>query len=220
VTIVGVVKDIKQGSWIDAPSNEFYLPFQQSPGFYASLAGQFTSMTIVVRTTVEPESLSTAVQEKVRTLDRNLPVSNIVSMEKVIADTLWQPRFNLQLIGLFAGIALVLAAVGLYGVMSYTVAQRSHEVGLRMALGAQRGDVMKLIVGQGMKLAVIGVGVGLLASVALTRLMTTLLFGVAATDFGTFAALSVMLTFIALVACSIPALRATRVDPLVALHRD
>jgi putative ABC transport system permease protein len=220
MTIVGVVKDIKQSSWTEPPSNEIYLAFQQSRGFYAGTAGHLTSMTIVVRTTVEPQSLATAVQESVRTIDRNLPVSNIVSMEKVIADTLWQPRFNLQLIGLFAGIALVLAAVGLYGVMSYSVAQRSHEVGLRMALGAQRSDVMKMIVGQGMKLAVIGVGAGLLASVALTRLMTRLLFGVAATDLKTFAGISVLLTFIALAACLIPALRATRVDPMVALRYE
>jgi predicted permease len=218
LTVVGVVKDIKQNSWTDAPSNEIYLSFQQSRSFYASPSGRFTSMTLVVRTTVEPQSLAAAVKETVRGLDRGLPVSEVVSMEQVIADTLWQPRFNLQLIGLFAALALALAAVGLYGVMSYAVAQRTHEVGLRMALGAQRRDVLKLVVGQGMKLALLGVVLGMLASWALTRLMTRLLFEVSATDFTTFAVIALVLMVIALAACWIPARRATRVDPMTALR--
>jgi putative ABC transport system permease protein len=220
LTVVGVIKDVKQGDWMGAPENEVYEPFQQSRGFYAGTAGHFTAMTLLVRTSVAPQSLTTAVQETVRSLDRNLPVSNVVSMEQVIADTLWQPRFNLQLIGLFAAVALVLAAVGLYGVMSYSVAQRTHEVGLRMALGAQRGDVMRLVVGQGLKLALLGVGTGLLASLALTRLMTKLLFGVSVTDPLTFAALSVLLTVVALLACWLPGRRAAKVDPLVALRYE
>jgi predicted permease len=220
LTVVGVIKDVKQSSWTEPPGNEMYLPFQQSRGFYAGTGGQFASMTLVLRTTVEPQSLATAVQETVRSLDRNLPVSNVMSMEQVIADTLWQPRFNLQLIWLFAGLALILAAVGLYGVMSYTVAQRTHEVGLRMALGAQRRDVMKLVVGQGMKLALFGVGAGVVASVALTRLMTTLLFGVSATDFTTYAIIAGLLTLVALLACWIPARRATKVDPMIALRYE
>jgi predicted permease len=215
MTVVGVLKDVKQNSWTDAPSNEIYLPFQQSRGFYA---GRFASMTVVVRTAVEPQSLAAAVREAVRELDHGLPVSDVVSMEQVIADTLWQPRFNLQLIGLFAALALALAAVGLYGVTSYAVAQRTHEVGLRMALGAQRRDVLKLVVGQGMKLALLGVALGLLASLALTRLMARLLFEVSATDFTTFAVIALVLVVIALAACWIPARRATKVDPIVALR--
>ncbi len=201
LTVVGVVKDVKQISWTDAPSNEIYIPFQRSRGFFEGTSGRFTSMTIVVRAAVEPQSLTTAAQEAVRALDRNLPVSNVVTMEQVIADTLWQPRFNLQLIGIFAALAMTLAAIGLYGVMSYSVAQRTHEVGLRMALGAQRRDVLKLVVGQGMRLALAGVALGLLASAALTRLMEKLLFEVSATDFSTFAVIALLLIIVALLAC-------------------
>jgi putative ABC transport system permease protein len=220
LTVVGVVKDVKQNSWTDAPANEIYLPFQQGGGFFAGTAGQFTSMSVVVRTAVDPRSLAAAAQETVRSLDRNLPVSNVVGMEQVIDDALWQQRFNLQLIGLFAGLALTLAAIGLYGVMSYSVAQRTREVGLRMALGAQRRDVMKMVVRQGMKLAALGVTVGLFASVALTRLMNQLLFGVSATDFTTFTVITGSLTLVALLACLIPARRATKVDPMVALRYE
>jgi putative ABC transport system permease protein len=141
-------------------------------------------------------------------------------MDQVITDTLWQPRFNLQLIGLFAGLALVLAAVGLYGVISYSVAQRTHEVGLRMALGAQRRDVIKLVVRQGMALALIGVAAGLLGAFALTRLLGSLLFGVTPTDAVTFVSVVLGLLAVALLACYIPARRATKVDPLVALRYE
>ncbi|HZF41173.1 MAG TPA: ABC transporter permease [Blastocatellia bacterium] len=217
-TVVGVVKDVKQYSWTDTPMNEIYLPFQQNRDFYAGTARHYTSMTMVIRTTVEPQSLARIAEETVRSLNRNLPVSSVVTMEQVIADTLWQPRFNLQLIGIFAALAMTLAAIGLYGVMSYSVAQRTREVGLRMALGAQASDVLKLVVGQGMKLALAGVALGLLASMALTRLMEKLLFEVSATDFSTFAMIAVLLTFVALLACWIPARRATKVDPMVALR--
>jgi putative ABC transport system permease protein len=220
-TVVGVAKDVKQMSWTDAPWNEIYLPFQRnqgSRGFLEGTAGAYTSMTMIIRTTVEARSLARVAEETVRSLDRNLPVSNVATMEQVIADTLWQPRFNLQLIGIFAALAMTLAAIGLYGVMSYSVAQRTREVGLRMALGARRRDVLKLVVGQGMKLAVAGVALGLLASAGLTRLMEKLLFEVSATDFSTFALIAVLLIIVALLACWIPARRATKVDPMVALR--
>lgn len=220
LTVIGVVQDVKQDSWMDAPSNEIYLPFQQEANFYAGTAGQYTSMTLVLRTSVEPQTLTKAVPEMVRKLDRNLPVSAILSMEQIVADTLWQPRFNLQLIGLFAALALVLAAIGLYGVMSHAVTQRTHEVGLRMALGAGRRDVLQLLVGQGMKLALLGVGLGLLAALALTRLMMRLLFGVSATDPLTFAAIALLLLLVALLACWLPARRATKVDPMIALRYE
>lgn len=220
LTVVGVIKDVKQGSWVEAPSNEVYLPFQQSGIFYAGTARHFTAMTVVVRTAVEPQALATAAQETVRALDPNLPVSNVMSMEQVVANALWQQRFNLQLITLFAGLALVMAAVGLYGVMSYSVAQRTQEVGLRMALGAESRDVTRMIVGQGMKLALLGVGLGVVVSVALTRLMVTLLFEVSATDPATFVIVALVLIGVALGACFVPARRATRVDPMVALRYE
>jgi putative ABC transport system permease protein len=220
LTVVGVVKDAKQISWTDAPFDEIYLPFQQSPGYFEGTAGHYTSMTMVIRTTVEPQSLARIAEETARSLDRNLPVSGVSTMDQVIANTLWQQRFNLQLIGIFAALAMTLAAIGLYGVMSYSVSQRTREVGLRMALGAGRRDVLKLVVGQGMKLALAGVALGLLASVALTRLMEKLLFEVSATDFSTFAVIAVLLTLVALLACLIPARRATKVDPMVALRYE
>src|SRR5262249_17191808 len=218
LTVVGVVNNVKQDSWTDAPMNEIYLPFQQNRDFYAGTARHYTTMTMVIRTTVEPQTLARIAEETVRSLDRNLPVSSVVTMEQVIADTLWQPRFNLQLIGLFAALAMTLAAIGLYGVMSYSVAQRAREVGLRMALGAQANDVLKLVVRQGMKLALAGVALGLLTSLALTRLMEKLLFEVSATDFSTFAVIAVLLTFVALVACWIPARRGKKLDSMVTLR--
>jgi putative ABC transport system permease protein len=220
LTIVGVVKDVKQDSWIDAPSDEIYLPFQQSGEFFTSNARQYTSMTVVVRTAVAPSSLASVVQETGRSVDHSVAVSNVVSMENVITDTLWQQRFTLQLIALFAALALILAAIGLYGVMSYSVAQRTHEVGLRMALGAQRGDVIRMVVRQGMVLAVIGVAVGLLGAFAVTRLLRSLLFGVTPTDPITFAGVALGLLSVALVACYFPARRATKVDPLIALRYE
>jgi predicted permease len=220
LTVVGVIKDVRQESWMDAPDNEIYLPFQQSGNFFTGTSRQYSAMTLVLRTTVAPENLAAATREAIKGLDPGLPVANLTSMEQVVADTLWQQRFNLQLIALFAALALVMAAVGLYGVMSYMVAQRTQEVGLRMALGAQPSDVMKLVVGQGMRLVVLGVGLGLLASGLLTHLMASLLFEVSATDYTTFTVVAILLTFIALVACWIPALRATRVDPMVALRYE
>ncbi len=217
-TVVGVIKDVKQDSWVETPDNEIYLPFAQSADFYAGTAGHLTSMTMVVRTTVAPLSLVPGVKDAVSSLDRNVPVSGVVSLDQVVTDTLWQQRFNLQLIGLFAALAMVLAAIGLYGVMSYSVTQRTHEVGLRMALGAEGRDVVKMMVGQGMKLALAGVGIGLLAAFGLTRLMEKLLFGVSTTDPLTFAGIALLLTLIALLACWIPARRAAKVDPMIALR--
>jgi putative ABC transport system permease protein len=153
-------------------------------------------------------------------IDRDQPVANIETLTDVVRDTVAPRRFNTMVLTLFAGIAMILAALGIYGVIAYSVAQRTHEVGIRMALGAQKSDVLGLIVRQGVILTLIGVAIGLAIAVALTRLMTTLLFGVAPTDATTFVAVSLLLIFVALLACYIPARRATKVDPLVALRYE
>jgi putative ABC transport system permease protein len=210
-TIVGVVGEVKHERLDASTRKSVYLPHAQVPIGGSRLA---------IRTDGRPESLIGAVRNQVRELDPDLPVSRIMPMTEVVARSVWQPRLYTALFGVFAAVALILATVGIYGVMSYAVTQRTREIGLRMALGAQRKDVLKLVVGQGILLAAIGVGVGLGAALALTRLMSTLLFSVTATDPITFAAVSVLLAGVAIGACFIPARRAARVDPMIALRYE
>jgi ABC-type antimicrobial peptide transport system permease subunit len=163
-------------------------------------------------------SLAMPLRNAVWAVDKDQPVSNIRPMDEIVSAAVARQRFSTMLLGIFAALALVLAAVGIYGVMSYSVAQRTREIGIRMALGAQRSDVLRLTMGQGLKLVSMGVGLGLIAAFVVTRVMASLLFGVSATDPITFITISVILMGVALVASYIPALRATRVDPMVALH--
>jgi putative ABC transport system permease protein len=176
-------------------------------------------MIVTVRTNGEPAQLSATLRQEVKALDANLPVS-FEPMSEVFARSTADRRYNVILLGAFAALALLLAVIGIYGVMSYAVTQSTKEIGIRLALGAQARDVLRLVVGQGLVLTVLGVAIGLVAAFALTRLMTTLLFNINATDPLTYAAVASLLVGVALVACYIPARRATKVDPLVALKYE
>src|SRR5262249_47798109 len=175
-------------------------------------------MTMVLRASGDPLSYVTSVRKEVQALDQNLAITNVQTMELLVSNSIAVPRFVLLLFGSFACVALLLAGLGIYGVMAYSVAQRTQEIGIRIALGAQARDVLRLVIGQGMKLALLGIGIGLASALALTRLMKTLLFGVSATDPLTFACISLLLCVVAMLACWIPARRATKVDPIVALR--
>ena len=177
-------------------------------------------MSIVVRTTSDPLSLAASVKRQIQTLDKDLPIDDAKTMQQLLAESNSGRRFNMLLLTVFALVALVLAIVGIYGVMSYTVTQRTHEIGIRVAIGAQSRDVFRMVIGQGMRLAIIGVAFGLVGAFGLTRLMTSMLFGVEPTDPATFVIIGVLLTVVALVACYIPGRRATKVNPLVALRYE
>ena len=215
--IVGVVSDTKQTSLKDAASPTIYVPTTQVPD---ALMANFRSFYFTIRTAGEPLSYAAAVKREMLTLDRQQPIRNVRTMEDVIAKSISPQRFHMSLLALFGGIGLALASVGIYGVMAYAVSQRTREIGIRMALGAQLNDVLRMVLGHGMKLTAIGVVVGLAASFALTRVLKTLLFGVTPSDLLTFAAVSVALMAIALLASYIPARRATKVDPLIALRYE
>ena len=209
--IVGVVGDVKHFGLDSQPKAEIYVPYSRDP---------WPFMTLVVRSTTEPSGLSTAMRNEVWAVDRDLPVPDIKTMDQLLSGSVSRPRFNTLLLGIFAAVALVLSAVGIYGVMSYSVAQRTREIGIRMALGATHSDVLKLVLGQGMMLLLIGVGIGLIAAWALTRVLTSLLFSVGATDPATFVIISALLTGVALAACLVPARRAMKVDPMIALRYE
>jgi putative ABC transport system permease protein len=213
-TVIGVVGDVRQVGLQGEQRLEMYASYKQDPrGFIAP-------RDLVVRTKIEPASIVAAVREQVWAVDKDQPVSNIRTMEQVFASAVARERFQTLLLGLFAALALVLAVVGLYGVMSYAVTQRTHEIGIRMALGAQRKEVLRLIIGQGMVLTLVGVALGLGVALAVTRLMAGILYGVTATDPTTFVAVASLLAAVAFIACYIPARRATKVDPLVALRYE
>ncbi len=194
----------------DTP-NQAYLPFAQAPTGL---------LWLVARTEGEPLAVASSVERAIHSLDRDLPVVSIRSMERLLGISMAQRRLTLILLAGFATLALLLAAVGVYGVISYSVRQRTHELGVRMALGAQTGDVLNLILAQGLKLTLFGITIGLGAAFALTRWMETLLFQVRPTDPLTYAVIAVLLTLVALFACYIPARRATKVDPMTALRRQ
>ncbi len=213
--IIGVVNETKQRALNQPAPPTVFIPLWQSA---EEMKGYAQQVSFVLRTTGEPAALSAAVRNEVRQLDATLPFRNLRALDQLVERAVAPQWFNLSLLGLFAALGLMLAAVGIYGLLAYGVTQRTHEIGLRMALGAQARDVLRLVVKQGMALTLLGVTLGLLASWALTRLLKTLLFNVAATDLLTFAAVALLLTFVALLACWLPARRATKVDPLIALR--
>jgi putative ABC transport system permease protein len=213
ISIVGVVGDVKHFG-LDLPEQ----PALYSP--YTQINPWKRWMTFAARTQSDPAAMEQAVKSQIWKVDSQLPITRVQTMSEVAAGSFAARRFNMLLLTLFAGLALLLAAVGVYGVMSYAVTQRTHEIGIRMALGAQMGSVIRLIMKSGLAIAVIGVVIGLAGAFALTRLMTSLLFAVEPTDKATFAAVSLCLLLIALAACYIPARRATKVDPLVALRYE
>ena len=217
-TIIGVVGDVRQNGLSQPLSPEVYTLHHQE--LASKFANPSNSMYLAVRTASEPTSLVGAIRHEVRELDREQPIADVATMEQRTATSLSQSRFSTLLLGIFAGVALILAAVGLYGLMAYSVEQRIHEIGIRVALGAQTGDVLRLVIKQGLMLTIAGVAIGLGAALITTRVMTSLLYGVSATDPLTFTIIPVLLTGVALAACFIPARRATRVDPMVALRYE
>jgi len=216
-TIVGVAKDVKQGGVDAKTGTEIYLLDQQTPA-YEGFAPR--NMNVVVRSTLSRDALASSIRRIVASVDPGLPVVGLRSMDEVFDDALARPRFLAELLVIFAAVALALAAVGTYGVLAYSVAERRREIGIRMALGASEGGVLTLVLRQGMLLAGIGLLVGLAGALAVTRVVSSLLFGVQPTDPATFAAVGLFMLAVALVACVVPARRATRVDPLVALRLD
>jgi putative ABC transport system permease protein len=207
--IVGVVSDVKFNALNIASSEEMYLPLEQVP---------WPSTTLIVHSQGDSQALVSGVRTKIAEIDHNLPVTSTASMDSIVAASVAQPRVLSQFVGVFAGFSLLLSAIGIYGVMAFSVAARTQEMGIRMSLGAEPRDIVKLVVGQGMRLALLGVAIGIGASLALTRLISTLLFGVSTTDPLAFSLAATVLVTTALVACYLPARHATRVDPIVVLR--
>jgi predicted permease len=209
MTVVGVVGDVRQRS-LDAPIRQgMYVPHAQQP---------VRGITVAVRTAAAPLALVNPVRRTIHDLDRNLPISDVFTMDRVVVRSLWQPRLFSWILGIFGAVALVLAVVGVYGVVSYSVAQRTREIGIRVALGAGRGRIRAMVLRQGLRAIGIGIGIGLAGAVAVTRVMGALLYGVSPTDPATFGLVTLVLAGTALVACLVPARRATKVEPLVALR--
>ncbi len=219
-TIIGVVADSKQSDWAGATWEEMYFPFLQSRSNLEGPTSSVAYMTLVVRAPADPSAIVPSIRQTVWSIDKNLPVSDVITMEQAIGEQVAGPRFYVLLLGIFASIAMALGAVGIYGVMSYAVARRTHEIGIRIALGARPRDVFRMVVAQGMRMAAAGGAIGLVASFLLTRFLRTLLFGVQPTDPMTFLVAAVSLAVVAIAACWVPARRTTRLDPMVALRHE
>jgi putative ABC transport system permease protein len=218
--IVGIVGDVRENGLKTSDQPVMYVPEGQVTDPLTQLANSVIPLSWAIRTGNDPASLSTAIQREILAVDGQLPVSKIRTMEQVLSESTARQNFNMLLLSIFAGLALLLAAIGIYGLMSYTVEQRTQEIGIRMALGAGRGDMLKLIVRQGMLLAGIGVAIGLASAFGLARVLASLLFGVKTTDPATYGAVALVLISVALFATYVPARRATKIDPLIALRYE
>jgi putative ABC transport system permease protein len=209
--IIGVVGNVHQIGLDTAPEPAVYWPHPELV---------MSGMTILVRAAGDPLALVSAAQSELHQVDPELPMAAVATMDQLLADSLSRSRFTMLLLGIFSAVALLLAAVGVYGLIAFSVTQRTQELGIRIALGAQRGDVLRLVLAQGTRLTLLGVAIGVLAALALSRLLAALLFRVSATDPLTFASVAGLLAGVALLACFVPARRATRVDPIVALRYE
>lgn len=214
MTIVGIVADVKHLSLRESPAPEMYVPYTQKP--YPSML----IMHAVLRSAGDAEALTRSVREALGRLDPDLPIAKVSTLETIVDNSVAQPRFSMLLLAAFGGIALLLACIGMYGIISYSVAQRTREIGIRLAIGAQPRQVLGMIIGQGARLAVLGIVIGLLAALGATRIMTSVLYSVQATDPLTFGAVTLLFVVVALLACYLPARRATRVDPSAALRYE
>jgi predicted permease len=219
-TVIGVTKNAMQGKWSGDQAEEVYLPYLQNRDYLTGEGGAFTYFTLVLRTDADPAALAPAARAAVWSIDKAVAIANVVTMEAAVDKQLAAPRFQLTLLGGFALVALLLAAAGIYGVMSYAIAGRTKEIGLRMTLGAQRRDVLAMVLGQAMRRVALGAAAGLAGALLLTRLMSNLLYGVRPTDPLTFGLVSLVLVGAALLASYLPARRATRINPVIALRQD
>jgi ABC-type antimicrobial peptide transport system permease subunit len=212
ITVVGIVRDAEQSDWGSSAYSEYYLPFAQSDSQ--------NYFTLVARTAGDPLALAESIEKAVWTLDPDLPIAEVQTMEQVVGRAVWQPRFSTMLMGAFAALALALAAIGIYGVISYGVSQREREIGIRMALGARPGDLQRGVLSESARLAAAGSGLGAAGALMLTRYLRTLLYQVSATDPAVIAVAACVLGAVAVAAAWLPARRATRIDPAVALRSE
>ena len=218
-TVVGIVADAKNRALNEEARQEAFFPLQQHTAAYGQNDLQ-QAYSLLVKTSDNPESLANTIRREIHSIEPNIIITRVRTMEQLMGTAFVEPRFNMILLGVFALVAMGLGAVGIYGVIAYSVAGRTHEIGIRMALGAGMSDVLRLIIGQGMRLVMLGLVIGLAGAYALTRVMTSLLYGVSATDPLTFTGVAALLGFVSLISCYIPARRATRVDPMVALRYE
>ncbi len=220
LTIVGVIKDVKQSNWTGPLDNEVYVPFLQTAEFLNSQHPWQAYVSILIRTDSDAEALMPAVQQTIWSIDRDMPISHLETMQHAIGNKLWQSRFNLMLIGVFSAIAMILAVVGIYGVMAYEVAQRTQEIGIRMALGANQSGIVWLVFSQSLRVVFIGVIVGVGSALILARLMTTMIYQVQPADPLTYVGVTALVFATAALSALLPARRATRVDPIIALRYE